>query len=158
MRYGPEDIGPAAWIADIAESGDSDAWRTGEFAEGFAGMTMSYRNGWYVIHDEPETLFAMGIHGQNLFVDRVNRLVIAKVSSQNSPIDYQAVPLTRRFVAEFLRCLLGSPKASQTATLSAGAVSPRGNRATPTCPPDLSSARTVLTYARSGHSEVSRQA
>ena len=104
---GSADIIPSALIADIAENGDRDAWKRGEFAASFGGRDMSYRSGWYVIHDEPKTLFAMGIHGQNLFVDRSNRLVIAKVSSQDSPIDYRATALTHRAVAEIRRCLVG---------------------------------------------------
>jgi hypothetical protein len=47
----------------------------------------------------------MGIHGQNLFVDRTNRLVIAKVSSQGTPIDNLATALTHRAVAEIRNCL-----------------------------------------------------
>jgi CubicO group peptidase (beta-lactamase class C family) len=98
---------PPAWLDDLADGGDAEAWRQGEFAGGFSGMTMRYRGGWYVIDDEPRTLFAMGIHGQNLFVDRANQLVIAKVSSLGVPIDFQAIALTHRAVAEFRRCLLG---------------------------------------------------
>ena len=63
-----------------------------QIAGNFASISknMRYRSGWYVIDDAPQILFAMGIHGQNLFVDRANRIVIAKVSSQNQPIDPQA--------------------------------------------------------------------
>jgi len=50
----------------------------------------------------------MGIHGQNLFVDRTNRIVIAKMSSQDNRIDYPAVLLTHKAVDEFRRCLLAS--------------------------------------------------
>jgi CubicO group peptidase (beta-lactamase class C family) len=97
---------PSNWIDDIADKGDREAWQQGEFAASFGGRNMSYRSGWYVINDEPKTLFAMGIHGQNLFVDRQNRIVIAKLSSQNAPIDYQATALTHRAVGEIRRCLL----------------------------------------------------
>ena len=102
------EVVPAAWIDDIAENGDRDAWAKGEFAQGFAGIRMSYRSGWYVIDGAPKILFAMGIHGQNLFVDRANRIVIAKVSSQNDRIDYPAVALTHRAVAELRRCILAN--------------------------------------------------
>jgi hypothetical protein len=64
---------------------------------------MRYRSGWYVIDDEPQILFAMGIHGQNLFVDRANGIVIAKVSSQGQPIEPQAIWLTHKAVPEFAR-------------------------------------------------------
>jgi CubicO group peptidase (beta-lactamase class C family) len=102
---GSTEIIPSALIEDIAGNGDRGAWKQGEFAASFGGRDMSYRSGWYVIHDDPEILFAMGIYGQNLFVDRTNRLVIAKVSSQGTPIDYLATALTHRAVAEIRNCL-----------------------------------------------------
>ena len=104
-RRGSTSIIPPALINDILENGDRDAWKQGEFASSFGGRDMSYRSGWYVIHDAPKTLFAMGIHGQNLFIDPADSLVIVKVSSQGAPIDYQAIALTHRAVAEIRRCL-----------------------------------------------------
>jgi len=98
---------PGTWLDDIARNGDRAAWKQGEFGAGFGGRAMSYRSGWYVIHDEPSMVFAMGIHGQNLFVDHANRLVIAKLSSQHAPIDTGAIALTHRAVAEIRRCLTG---------------------------------------------------
>ena len=98
---------PRSWLDDIARNGDRNAWKQGEFAAAFGARDMSYRSGWYVINDEPRTVFAMGIHGQNLFVDQANRLVIAKLSSQHSPIDPGAMALTHRAVAEIRRCLTG---------------------------------------------------
>jgi CubicO group peptidase (beta-lactamase class C family) len=105
-------IVPADWIADMENGGDHDAWANGEWGRlfSFAGKSMRYRSGWYVIDDEPKTLFAMGIHGQNLFVDRTNRIVIAKMSSQDNRIEYPAVLLTHKAVAEFRRCLLASQR------------------------------------------------
>jgi len=99
---------PSGWIDDITDRGDREAWQQSEFAAFFGGSNMSYRSGWYVINDEPKTLFAMGIHGQNLFVDRHNRIVIAKLSSQNAAIDVQAMALIHRAVGEIRRCLLGA--------------------------------------------------
>jgi CubicO group peptidase (beta-lactamase class C family) len=96
---------PPALLADILTNGNRDAWKQGEFAASFGGREMSYRSGWYVVHDEPRMLFAMGIHGQNLFLDRASQIVIAKVSSQGTPIDYAASGLTHRAVAEIRRCL-----------------------------------------------------
>jgi CubicO group peptidase (beta-lactamase class C family) len=105
---GGRQIIPNAWLDDIAGNGDRQAWQQGEFAAGFGGRDMSYRSGWYVINDGPKTLFAMGIHGQNLFVDQANRIVIAKLSSQHAPIDPGALALTHRAVAEVRRCLSGA--------------------------------------------------
>ena len=79
---GGEQVVPGPWVEDIWQNGDPQAWRTGEWGRIFAPISpnMRYRSGWYVIEDHPEMLFAMGIHGQNLFVDRVNQLVVAKLS------------------------------------------------------------------------------
>jgi CubicO group peptidase (beta-lactamase class C family) len=101
-------IVPSAWIDDIVANGDREAWKTGEFAAGFAGMTMRYRSGWYVVDNDPGYIFAMGIYGQNLFVDRTNRLVVAKLSSQASANDFRAIALTHRAFAEIRRLLVSS--------------------------------------------------
>ena len=102
-------IAPHAVIDDIETQGDLEAWRTGEFAQAFASATMRYRSGWYVIDDAPKTLFAMGIHGQNFFVDRVNNIVFAKFSSVNNPIDFRVTPLIHRGYHALRRSLLRGP-------------------------------------------------
>jgi hypothetical protein len=106
-RRGSNQIVPEAWIADMAENGDPKGWAEGQWFQNFAAISknMRYRSGWYVIDDTPQILFAMGIHGQNLFVDAANKIVIAKVSSQAQPIDPQAIWLTHKAVSEFARCL-----------------------------------------------------
>ena len=106
-RRGEVQVIPPTLIEDIATGGDPEAWATGEWGQvfGFTGGPMRYRTGWYVVDSAPQLLFAMGIHGQNLFVDRTSRIVIAKLSSQASRIDYTAVPMTHRMVAEIQRVL-----------------------------------------------------
>ncbi|WP_316229477.1 serine hydrolase [Bradyrhizobium sp. SZCCHNR1070] len=98
---------PERWIEDIRHGGDAEAWREGQWRDSFAAISrnMHYRSGWYVIDDAPQLLFAMGIHGQNLFVDTVNNIVIAKVSSWAQPVEPQAIWLTHKAVAEFTRCI-----------------------------------------------------
>ncbi len=95
VRDGVEAI-PSAVIEDIAAGGDPEAWAKGEWGQAFSFISprMRYRSGWYMVDDSPQVMFAMGIHGQNLFVDRANRIVIAKFSSQAQRIDYRALPLT----------------------------------------------------------------
>jgi hypothetical protein len=68
-RCGERQVIPtrSSTISPIMATG---AWKKAEFAAGFGGRDMGYRSGWYVINDEPKTLFALGIHAQNLFVDR----------------------------------------------------------------------------------------
>ena len=43
-------------------------------------------------------LFCLGIHGQNLFVDIENEIVIAKFSSQAQPLDVACIGSTGRLV------------------------------------------------------------
>jgi CubicO group peptidase (beta-lactamase class C family) len=71
----------------------------------FGYQQICYRGGWYVIGDAPQALFAMGIYGQNLFVDPQHRLVIAKLSSQGVAVDNAAWALTHRALPELRRCL-----------------------------------------------------
>jgi len=99
---------PAAWIEDIVGGGGASAWREGEWGQVFTpiGKEMRYRAGWYIVDDDPKPLFAMGIHGQTLFIDRAAGLVIAKQSSQAERFDYRAVLTTHRAVTK-LRQLLG---------------------------------------------------
>jgi len=109
-RRDSQQIVPGSWIEDIRHNGDAEAWREGQWAGSFAAISrnMHYRGGWYVINDAPQLLFAMGIHGQNLFVDAANQMVIAKVSAWAQPVEGQSIWLTHKAVAEFARCLTES--------------------------------------------------
>jgi CubicO group peptidase (beta-lactamase class C family) len=104
VRDGREVIAPS-WLADMREGGDAQAWKTGEWGPVFPYAEMRYRGGWYVVDTEPKMLFAMGVHGQNLFVDPDNRLVIAKLSFHEAPFDYRLQMLTHQAVHEIRRCL-----------------------------------------------------
>lgn len=55
---------------------------------------------WKRIGADAPLAFGMGIHGQNLFVDRKNGIVIAKLSSQAVPLDAPRMALTMRAVAQ----------------------------------------------------------
>ena len=58
---------------------------------------MHYRNQWYVLRDRA-IAFGLGVYGQNVFVDRDNEIVVAKVSSQAPPLDKNLIGLTIAFV------------------------------------------------------------
>jgi len=92
---------PAAWIDDIAQNGSADAWDAGVFAPFFPGRKMHYRNKWYADLGEEPLLFALGIHGQYVFVDRRNQLVIVMMSSQADPLDAELISLTMTAVSHF---------------------------------------------------------
>jgi hypothetical protein len=50
-------------------------------------------------------MFAMGIHGQNLFIDRANRIVVAKLSSWKQRVDYLPLWATHRGFERLRRTL-----------------------------------------------------
>ncbi len=96
---------PNAWIDDIERNGDAQAWAAGDLVPYYPGLPMRYRSFWYVLEGAAPLLFGMGIHGQNLFVDRRNELVIAKLSSQAVPLDAARMALTMRAVSEIRKLL-----------------------------------------------------
>ena len=90
---------PTAWIDDIAANGSPEAWNDGVFAPFFPGRAMHYRAQWYVERGAAPLLFGLGIHGQYLFIDRRNRIVIAMVSSQVDALDPDLIALTMSAVS-----------------------------------------------------------
>jgi len=82
---------PKGWIDDIESNGDPAAWQAGPFVELFERAPMHYRSKWYVQRGAAPALFGFGIHGQILYVDRRNGVVIAKFSSQELPLDAQRI-------------------------------------------------------------------
>jgi hypothetical protein len=98
---------PTNWIDDLISGGDPSAWNEGDFVELFRGAPMRYRSKWYVQDGPAPLLFGFGVHGQNLFVDRTNQVVIAKVSSQAAPIDEERNDLTLRAVRAIVEALTG---------------------------------------------------
>ena len=91
---------PSPWIEDIERNGDRKAGDAGSFVPYYPGMPIKDRSKWYVLEGRAPLMFGMGIHGQNLFVDRRNELVIAKLSSQAAPLDAPRIALTMRAVAQ----------------------------------------------------------
>jgi CubicO group peptidase (beta-lactamase class C family) len=105
---GVRQVVPESWIDDIERNGDPDAWAAGSFTIYYPGLPMRYRSKWYVLDGQAPLLFGMGIHGQNLFVDRGREIVVAKVSSQGLPIDAGRISLTMRGVSRIVD-FLGRP-------------------------------------------------
>jgi CubicO group peptidase (beta-lactamase class C family) len=85
--------------------GDPKAWAAGDMAPYYPSLPMRYHSQWYVLDGPAPLAFGMGIHGQNLFVDRVNDLVIAKLSSQAMPMDAARIGLTMRAISEVRKLL-----------------------------------------------------
>ncbi|MBU9681773.1 beta-lactamase family protein [Burkholderia gladioli] len=74
---------PADWMEDTLTGGSAEAWRQGDFSDWLPNG--KYRNKWYQFGNSSGACFAIGIHGQWLYVDRTNETVIAKFSSQPWP-------------------------------------------------------------------------
>jgi|HubBroStandDraft_2_1064218.scaffolds.fasta_scaffold21016_2 CubicO group peptidase (beta-lactamase class C family) len=90
---------PASWIVDVFDNGDPKAWIDGDMTSYFShsgDRPMHYRNQWYVLRDRA-IAFGLGVYGQNVFVDRANEIVVAKVSSQAPPLDKRLIDLTIGF-------------------------------------------------------------
>ncbi|MEO9902950.1 serine hydrolase [Nisaea sp.] len=104
---GGRGVVPAGWIDDLIAGGDAAAWAAGDFADLFGGAPMRYRSKWYVEDGAAPLLFGYGVHGQNLYVDRENEIVVAKVSSQALPVDEERNALTIRSVKAIIVALAG---------------------------------------------------
>jgi CubicO group peptidase (beta-lactamase class C family) len=75
---------PEDWIADTIHNGSAKAWQQSKSVEWLPKGR--YRNKWYQTGEANEAFFALGIHGQWLYVDRSAEMVIAKFSSQPLPV------------------------------------------------------------------------
>ena len=75
----------ADWVNDTLSWGSFEAWRQGSFAAWLPHGR--YRNQWYQVGNASGAFFAIGIHGQWLYVDPIRETVIAKFSSQPQPTD-----------------------------------------------------------------------
>ena len=85
---------PGAWIDDINEYGDPEAWARSEFADVFPQA--SYRNKWYRIDRARNVLCALGIHGQYIYIHPEAELVIIRMASEATPLDLDRVRGWRR--------------------------------------------------------------
>ena len=74
---------PRNWVNDTINGGDTTAWKSGDFARLFPEG--SYRNQWYSLGDG--SICAIGIHGQWLYVNPKEEVVIVRLSSQPAPDD-----------------------------------------------------------------------
>jgi CubicO group peptidase (beta-lactamase class C family) len=95
-----------AWIDDLEKGGEAGAWKEGNLAPYFGGLPIRYRSKWYVLDGAAPLLFGFGIHGQFLWVDRKNRVVIAKFSSEALPMDAQRITSSVRAAASLRDALV----------------------------------------------------
>lgn len=84
-RVGGIQVVSQAWIDDILDNGDRQAWARGDLAQ--LAPQGRYRSQWYVPGLGRDVVCGIGIHGQWIYVDRAAELVIAKMSSQPVAVD-----------------------------------------------------------------------
>jgi CubicO group peptidase (beta-lactamase class C family) len=89
-----QQVVPGAWIDDINERGDAEAWARSELAELFPQA--SYRSQWYRIDRPKGVLCAFGIHGQWIYIHPDAELVIIRMASEATPLDPDRVRGWRR--------------------------------------------------------------
>lgn len=79
---------PEAWVRDtVATGGSHEAWQRGTMA--FLFPKGRYRNKWYQTGRDSGAYCGIGIHGQWIYVNPKTEVVIAKMSSQQDPVDDQ---------------------------------------------------------------------
>jgi CubicO group peptidase (beta-lactamase class C family) len=72
------------WVTDTINGGSTDAWAQSKSVEWLPKGR--YRRKWYQTGEASGAFFALGIHGQWLYVDPAAEMVIAKFSSQPVPV------------------------------------------------------------------------
>ena len=71
---------PDAVIRNITSNGDHPSWKASDFAS-MEPIIKSYRSYWYITENKNRGVFAWGIHGQHMYVDPTNNIVIVQMSS-----------------------------------------------------------------------------
>ncbi len=89
MRNGGEASGkqivPSNWVKDIRENGSRQAWARGSMTHLFPNGC--YRAKWYKANDASGSYYAMGIHGQWIYVNPQAEVTSVKFSSQPDPVN-----------------------------------------------------------------------
>ena len=98
---------PSAWLDDIETGGSREAWDAGSFAPDFPGYPIRYRSKWYILEGDAPLIFGIGIHGQHLFIDRKNEVVIAKMSSAPQALAPERKMMVMKSVAAVRAALAG---------------------------------------------------
>ncbi len=95
---------PKSVVADIAAGGDRAAFATASYAR-LPGW--SYRNQWWVTHNDHGAYTARGIYGQAIYVDPTAEMVIARFASHpmaaNSNFDATSLPAYHAVARHLMR-------------------------------------------------------
>lgn len=102
-RFNGTQIIPRAWVEDCLSAGSREAWQLGNM--NYLLPEGRYRNQWYQTGSASGAFFALGIHGQWIYVDPQTEVVIIKMSSRPDPVnddlDFASIRLFRSIVDIF---------------------------------------------------------
>jgi CubicO group peptidase (beta-lactamase class C family) len=84
-----QQIVPAAWVRDTiaGDASSKQCFKDGAYGEAMAGW--HYRNQVWVKDSEGGVMLAIGIHGQGIYMDKRNNVVIVVLSSQPASLDLE---------------------------------------------------------------------
>lgn len=100
--FNKQQILPKSLIADIKKGGNSKAFQK----SGYTSLkNWSYRNMWWITHNEHGAFAARGVHGQTIYIDPLAEMVLVRFSShpeaKNAKIDPTSLPAYHA-VAQYL--------------------------------------------------------
>ena len=103
-QFNGRQIIPATVVDDIAKGADPE-----KFAKDTYPMLQgwSYRNQWWVSHDDHGVYMARGIHGQSIYVDPKAEVVIARYGSHHAAGNVANDPITLPAFRAVARALMG---------------------------------------------------
>jgi CubicO group peptidase (beta-lactamase class C family) len=91
-RFNGQQIVNSSVIARIREGGDREAFKAAgrDFQAGY-----SYRNQWWISHNDDGAYEALGVHGQMIHVNPAVGLVVVRLSSHPVATSAATFPTTR---------------------------------------------------------------
>ncbi len=98
-------IVPQAWVDDIKQQGSRAAWARGSMTHLFPQG--SYRSKWYKANDADGSFYAIGIHGQWIYVNPAAEVTAVKFSSQPEPVNDAMEVRTIKAFAAIAQALAG---------------------------------------------------
>ncbi len=94
--FNNQQVVPKEVVDDIRKGGDRGAFHRSLYSGSRPGY--SYRNQWWVTHNEHDAYSAIGVYGQRIYIDPTAKVVIVKVSSFPEASN---VPMDQRHAASF---------------------------------------------------------
>jgi CubicO group peptidase (beta-lactamase class C family) len=79
-KFNNQQILPTEVIQSIMRSGNKLPWKNGEFSE-MIPYVNSYHSYWYQTENKYHAIMAMGVYGQDMYIDPINDVVIVKFAS-----------------------------------------------------------------------------